>query len=317
MWKIPETPLQFFIFYILLTSVSATLPSNKLKNYQKFNLIEKQPLNAVRVSSLQFEPFMYQNQSGQFYDGIEYKLLETFAKKGHLQLIFEDRCNPGHSTIQYVASWHCIDPILFNQSNLCRSADIVVGGIFPNATFSTVFKLSRPYVQDDLIWCIQTAKYYPWILNILFAATPECWLTLIFGVGYISGTVIYIMIQFDLKYKHRNQRDWHYTTWLVALPAVIAINQRFRPVYGPLRWFYALLLITMFFLWQIVFFFGIRFIKYPIQRPQISTVQEIIDEEFRLSGSNEVLQLLSSDRKVAFKIFKTFNLSRKWSKLCL
>lgn len=159
---------------------------------------------------------------------------------------------------------------------------------------------SKPYYQDELIWCIQRAKYYPWVINILWAATPECWILLIFGVGYISGFVIYIMIQFDVKYKNRNQRDWHYTTWLVALPAVIAVNQRFRPTYWPLRMFYWLLLITMVVLWQIILFHCVRFIKIPILRPQISSINEIIEDEFRLVGSNEVLQLISSDDRVRF-----------------
>lgn len=169
---------------------------------------------------------------------------------------------------------------------------------------------SRPYYQDDLIWCIQRSKYYPWVVNILWAATPECWILLIFGVGYISGFVIYIMIQFDVNYKNRNQRDWHYTTWLVALPAVIAVNQRFRPTYWPLRMFYWLLLITMVVLWQIILFHCVRFIKIPIQRPQVSSMHEINEDEFRLVGSNEVLQLISFDERVRFipNLFEFFRL---------
>lgn len=175
---------------------------------------------------------------------------------------------------------------------------MLVGGLFPHSTFPDTLAISQPYYQDNLIWCIQRAKNVSWMWNIFLAATPECWLTLIFGVGYISGAVIYIMIQFDSKYKRRNQRDWHYTTWLIALPAVIAINQRFQPTYGPLRVFYVLLLLTMFILWQIILFFGVRFIKFPVQRHQISTIHEIIDDDFRLAGSDTVFQLISHDERV-------------------
>lgn len=129
-------------------------------------------------------------------------------------------------------------------------------------------------------------------------ATPVCWIIIIFGVGYVSGFVIYIMIQFDSEYSHRNQRCWHYTTWLVTLPAVIGINQRFHPKYYPLRLFYGLLLLNSFVIWQIFCYNMIRFMKYPVHRLQISAVSEIIESDFRLSGSTDVLSLISFDQRV-------------------
>lgn len=136
------------------------------------------------------------------------------------------------------------------------------------------------------------------LINLFLAATPECWLLLIFGVGYSVGFVLYIMVQFDSNYEKRNQRDWHYTTWLVALPAVIGFSQRFHPKYGPLRIFYGFILIMMIFIWQIALYLGVRFIKVPVQRPQVSTRAEIIDWEYHLAGVPEVLGLISFDNRV-------------------
>lgn len=136
------------------------------------------------------------------------------------------------------------------------------------------------------------------IFNLFLVGTPECWIILIFGIAYPTGLILYIMIQFDLKYEKRNQRDWHYATWLIALPAVIGINQRFQPKCSPIRIFYGFILIMMIFLWQIVFYFLVRFIKIPYPRPQVSKIVEIIDWEYRLSGPIEVFHLVTMDERV-------------------
>lgn len=142
-----------------------------------------------------------------------------------------------------------------------------------------------------------TNVYFP--LNIFYAATPECWILIIFGIGYTTGWILYIMIQFDLKYEKRNQRDWHYTILLIALPTVIGISQRFHPKSGSLRVFYCFMLITSIAIWQIVLFLGVKFLKVPVQKHQLSTTAEIIDWTYRLTGSPEVLSLISFDERVS------------------
>lgn len=135
--------------------------------------------------------------------------------------------------------------------------DILVGGIYPNVTTFGITSISRPYSQDDLTWCIQKAKYFPLLISFAFIAKPECWILYIFGVGYTVGFLLYLYVQLDFEYKHGNQRDWHYTTWLISLPIVIGINQRFQPKRQSLRFFYLWCLLCMMMAWQQIFFYGI------------------------------------------------------------
>lgn len=72
----------------------------------------------------------------------------------------------------------------------------------------------------------------------VFLETPECWIFVIFVFGYGTGFILHIFIQFDTEYVHRNFRDWHYTTWFMALPVTISMSPLFRPIHGPLRIFY-------------------------------------------------------------------------------
>lgn len=181
----------------------------------------------------------------------------------------------------------------------------MIGGYFPNITSPDDFTITRPYFQDDLTWCIQKSKNVSWFISLFLAAAPECWVLMIFGVGYFSMLVIYIMIQFDLKYNHRNSRDIHYLTLSVVLTALIGTNQRFHPKWFPLRLFYGYLLLVMVFAWQTFFLLGWPHFKNPGHYAQITTVNEIIADGYRLAGSIEVHSMILHDQKV----IKTYSLS--------
>lgn len=53
----------------------------------------------LRVSTTHFEPYMYQDNDGNFYDGIEYKLVKKIAEILNMELSFQstskrtDICN--------------------------------------------------------------------------------------------------------------------------------------------------------------------------------------------------------------------------------
>lgn len=153
-------------------------------------------------------------------------------------------------------------------------------------------------MEDDLTWCIQKAKSFPKFAQIALIGTPEAWFGIIFGYGYISGFLLYIMIQFDKEYKRKNCRDWHYTTWLVALPACIGISPRFYPKDYRVRVFYAFMLVTATFFFQMGFCYVYRFLKLPVFHRQISSVDELVENNFRLMGSKYVLDAIYDDKKV-------------------
>lgn len=128
----------------------------------------------------------------------------------------------------------------------------------------------------------------------LFIACFVCFL--------IFVILLYLFTQFDLEYKQRNQQDLHYMIMFIFLPASIGMNARFQPKLSSIRLIYALILLVMVSFWQIIFFLDVRFIKTPIQRHQISTVHEIVQEDFHLAGSLELRELISFDQRVNIRI---------------
>lgn len=108
------------------------------------------------------------------------------------------------------------------------------------------------------------------------------------------------MIQFDQKYAQRNNRDWHYTTLLISLPSVIGFGQRFHPISNQLRLFYGFMLLSMLIFMQIVFVFFLQYLKIQISRFQVATIEEIVEYEYDLMGSYEVMSFVKHNKKVNF-----------------
>lgn len=135
------------------------------------------------------------------------------------------------------------------------------------------------------------------MIRFFSLADPYCWILILcapFGVGLF----LYVLIQFDIEDKHRNHRNFHYIMIMIILPGITGINQRYNPNHQMLRLltFYCS---AIFVLGWVVFFFQLlRFIKVPVQFAQISTAADLVDNRFRLSGSNNVFSLITTDKMV-------------------
>lgn len=79
-------------FLLLIAVQVALIKANSLpsdiKNYEKVFLKAIKPVDSLFVSADHYEPFIYQNKNGKFYNGIEFKLLKTIAKKENLEVVF-------------------------------------------------------------------------------------------------------------------------------------------------------------------------------------------------------------------------------------
>lgn len=86
----PKKTLNLVIILAINSIFFTALHSEKLENFAKFDSHKSKPLNLLRVSSRNYEPFMYRDENEQF-NGIEYKLLEVIARKEHLKLSFQSQ----------------------------------------------------------------------------------------------------------------------------------------------------------------------------------------------------------------------------------
>lgn len=178
---------------------------------------------------------------------------------------------------------------------LSRQIDVLFGGLAKYTHDSEHFNSSIAYFDDDYTWCVQRAKILPLFISFMRIADPATWL-LIVGSGYVNGIVLYFFVKFDTKTKH-HKLDLHHITYLISLPSWIGVSQRFHPKYWPLRLYYFSTL-----LFGIVFF-AVALSKYStfsrmkIRKQQIQTVTEIIDMDFRLFGTDEILKSMQQHQQ--------------------
>lgn len=67
------------IFFLQIITAKSLNSSYYFGNFDEFPKNEGRPDDLLRVTTRPREPFMYQDQSGQFYKGIDYKLIKIIA----------------------------------------------------------------------------------------------------------------------------------------------------------------------------------------------------------------------------------------------
>lgn len=76
--------LLLWIFQIISANLVVSESLKPFQIVQKSNSTRPRQIHSMRVLTKKFEPFMYQDENGLFYDGIEYKLIKTIAEKEQL-----------------------------------------------------------------------------------------------------------------------------------------------------------------------------------------------------------------------------------------
>lgn len=150
-----------------------------------------------------------------------------------------------------------------------------------------------------MIWCIQHAKKYPIFINFFFIIPVEIWVFII-GTGFILATIlIYFLMPFDPNYEHRAEHyDMLYCFFCIVIPAIAGIGCSYNPKKFFFRLTYWLLLVCPMLFHMMIGAFLYNFMNYQFYLYQISSVDEILNAEFRLTGSIEVLNVIEQDSKV-------------------
>lgn len=181
---------------------------------------------------------------------------------------------------------------------------IHIGGYPIFSKCSEMIVPSISYDQDDFTWCIKAAGHYPIFMNLILIQPLAFWIIEVLNI-LVIGTIIYIYIPLDVEDKFRNNRDWHYSVFLIVLPANIGIPRRYSPRLNRMRCYYAFVP-----LFSVVFysvFTNLLFHSMKIPRPkyQIKSTNEILDNDFRLMGSRDVFNIIKQNTmaRISFIVF--------------
>ena len=89
---------------LLAFTISMTQPHSdySLKHFHKKQIFVGKTIRYLRVAVIDYEPFLYSDESLKFYNGVEYKLLKTIAEKEHLGFeILSEQMNMHWTCIKY------------------------------------------------------------------------------------------------------------------------------------------------------------------------------------------------------------------------
>lgn len=171
---------------------------------------------------------------------------------------------------------------------------MTIGGIrpdfFPNFTD---FIASTPYMQDDLTWCVSHAKAIPRWRNIYYI--PQDVPT------YAWGVILYIITisgPFVFSTFEKKPLDIFYCG-ILSLQTVVGLTSTFNPKRSILRIHFALFLFISFWLTQIVSGFLIIYTRRILYEKQISTLDEIAGNDFRLAGDSYIFDHLNAKNIVS------------------
>lgn len=198
-----------------------------------------------------------------------------------------------------------------NVAVIFRKSDILIGALDNHLSMSEEFVASFPYHSDDLIWCIQKSQPVPmWINAFELCDEPVVYLlVVVFGTSCVF--FIYFTQQFDgvsLKW-----------SWVRTSCAIIRCYCgqviEYKPKLHSTRIFFTACLFSA-LLFDILFMtLWTKNMTTPVFKHQVQSVQEIIDNRFKLAGDgfalhqlkqNEVIDIESVSKTDGF-IFRKFH----------
>lgn len=254
-----------------------------LLQYDFSNLGPKLPFNMhgcpVRVAASALEPFIIKRK--QATEGFEVIMTKVISKQMNLIPIFKiqdpnlanNRITDNNITGLYAD--------LINNK-----VDVMIGGMWDNKVSSKILSTSMGYIDDDLTWCVATARNAPTWMNVFAIFDIKTWIIAVVLV-FMTGLGMYFM----LYYENKSAENLVWCT-LVAMAISINVSAPYRPNSRYIRIFLA-----SFFLYSMHFSAAYQsFLVSVITRPrfesQIKNQETAADYEFKFTGGENIITYL-------------------------
>lgn len=160
---------------------------------------------------------------------------------------------------------------------LSSKIDIFLGSLDENLVTRKYLMASRPYYYDHLTWCVQKSKPIPLWQNIFHLCNDWNVFTGVSVTAIIVIATEYYLIQFE-----HPVRSWNEMLF-ITLRCALGISVAFNPRTNSARCLFLFGLIGG-FIFATILSAMMRQITNPILRPQIESIDEIINGNFTLAG---------------------------------
>lgn len=164
-----------------------------------------------------------------------------------------------------------------------RKYSILIGGLPIQAITNSNWIPSTSYYQDDMTWCIaNAAKLESW-RNFFVIFSDELWIFIIF-IGCISGTILFLFARDE-----QTPPNYGYSM-LISFAATVFIPIKFNPKTLFVRLYYLIMLAYGILFMTTFCAFLLQTLTKIILKPQLKTFNEILYNQYELTGDKITLQ---------------------------
>lgn len=192
-----------------------------------------------------------------------------------------------------------------NETLYFRKIDVIGGGHALDSQIFRYYASSVVHAQDDMTWCIQTARAQSVIFNIYRLGTPTAW-ALAYVNAIVVGYLLYYLSRWDTGFNYRN-KDSTYFLISVGLPLAIGLNQNHNPKNMYIRWLYFLVASGYFVCitaWATFLYKYMAIVHYD---HQIDSVAEMTKNNFEVGSTEGTISQMSIEGNVSIH-FSSFML---------
>lgn len=254
-----------------------------LLQYDFSNLGPKLPFNMhgcpVIVAASALEPFIIDRKNT--IEGFEVVMTKVISKQMNLIPIFKIQ-DPNIANIHITEN--NITGLYADLVN--NKVDIMIGGMWDNKISSKILSTSTGYVDDDLTWCVATARNAPTWMNVFAIFDIMTWIIAV-ALVLLTGIGLHLMLRFEKK-SHEN------LIWctLIAMAFSINVSAPYRPSSR-----YIQIFLASYFLYSMHFSaayqsFLVSVITRPRYKNQIKDQETAVDYEFKFTGGENVITYL-------------------------
>lgn len=200
-------------------------------------------------------------------------------------------------------TYTCSNQIKLNFSNLInclqknvfifRNTDMMIGGLGETELTRKKLSSSIPYYTDDLTWCIAKAGLAPTWLNVFKIFDVSTWIVV--AVMLLLTTII--LHRFKKSDKNNENLGW---SFLITLSMTISTPGHYKPNKFFIKIFFMTLAIYGMNFGAAYHSILISVLTSPRYDKQISSLDEIINNNFKISGGHHILTYFKENDEVGF-----------------
>lgn len=172
-----------------------------------------------------------------------------------------------------------------------RKSDILIGGLESNIAIK-LFKPTKPYIRNELTWCVKSAEQYPAWLNFFTVIND-----IRFIIAASSTFYAVVILLYALSITEGTYIDFHVAK-LITFAILLNVPTYYRPKRRIIQVIFLVAVFSSLWLNTTIFSFYTYLTTVPKYKMQIDTLKEIVDEDFRFVGEASTLAILQEGKMV-------------------